>query len=108
MASSGQTARLSGTVETVDHEALVGSEIALQPAGEGGAVARELSMTPRELTSEEALDLSRVEALMAVLGDPHRDFASVHVAGTKGKGSTAAMIEAVMHASQADAPAVVL
>jgi dihydrofolate synthase/folylpolyglutamate synthase len=44
----------------------------------------------------DTFDLSRVERLLEALGDPHERFASVHVAGTKGKGSTAAMIEAVL------------
>lgn len=38
------------------------------------------------------LGLSRVEKLLDILGHPERDFASVHVAGTNGKGSTSTMI----------------
>ena len=34
-----------------------------------------------------------MRALLARLGDPERRFAAVHIAGTNGKGSTAAMIE---------------
>ena len=34
--------------------------------------------------------------LMARLGDPHRAFRSLHVAGTKGKGSVSALIEAAL------------
>ncbi len=37
-------------------------------------------------------DLDRVERLLSQAGNPHRGLAAVHVAGTKGKGSTAAMI----------------
>jgi len=33
--------------------------------------------------------LERIEALLAALGDPHHAFASVHISGTNGKGSTA-------------------
>ncbi len=40
----------------------------------------------------------RFEALMARLGDPHRRYGVAHVAGTKGKGSTTAMIAAILHA----------
>jgi len=47
----------------------------------------------------ETLDLSRVERLLAAAGDPHKSFPSVHIAGTKGKGSTAAMIEACLRAA---------
>ena len=41
-------------------------------------------------------DLRRVEALLARLGNPHLQSKSVHVAGSKGKGSTAAMIASVL------------
>lgn len=40
------------------------------------------------------LGLERIRALLAALGDPQRSFRVVHVAGTNGKGSTCAMIEA--------------
>jgi len=42
------------------------------------------------------LGLERVEALLASLGNPQKQFASVHIAGTNGKGSTAAMLESVL------------
>ncbi|MCJ7604512.1 MAG: bifunctional folylpolyglutamate synthase/dihydrofolate synthase, partial [Dehalococcoidales bacterium] len=41
-------------------------------------------------------DLKRVESLLARLGNPHLSAKTVHVAGTKGKGSTAAMITSVL------------
>ncbi len=40
--------------------------------------------------------LERIEALLAALGEPHRRYPVVHVAGTSGKGSTATMIERVL------------
>ncbi len=43
-------------------------------------------------------DVSNILALMDFLGHPHRDFPSIHVAGTNGKGSTAHMISAVLQA----------
>ncbi len=46
----------------------------------------------------EFYDLERVRRLLVLLGEPHRAFQAVHVAGTKGKGSTAAMIESVLRA----------
>lgn len=49
-----------------------------------------------ERYSPETLDLSRVERLLAMLGDPHRAYPSVHIAGTKGKGSTSAMVESAL------------
>jgi len=47
----------------------------------------------------EAFDLSRVERLLEAVGNPHRRFRSVHIAGTKGKGSTAAMVESCLRAA---------
>ncbi len=41
-------------------------------------------------------NLSHMEALVAAMGYPHEDFAAIHIAGTKGKGSTAAMIESAL------------
>ena len=43
-------------------------------------------------------DLRRMDELLARLGNPHLAGKSVHVAGTKGKGSTAAMIAAALSA----------
>jgi dihydrofolate synthase/folylpolyglutamate synthase len=37
-------------------------------------------------------NLSRMNRLLASVGNPHREFRSVHIAGTKGKGSTASMV----------------
>jgi len=44
----------------------------------------------------DTFSLDRVARLAAAVGNPERRFRSVHVAGTKGKGSTAAMIEAIL------------
>ncbi len=41
-------------------------------------------------------DLDGTIALLRALGDPHRRFRSVHVAGTNGKGSVCALIERVL------------
>jgi dihydrofolate synthase/folylpolyglutamate synthase len=49
--------------------------------------------------SPEVFDLGRVQALLASLGDPQRMFRSIHIAGTKGKGSVAAMIESCLRAA---------
>jgi dihydrofolate synthase/folylpolyglutamate synthase len=40
--------------------------------------------------------LERVERLLESIGNPHRDLKVIHVAGTKGKGSTSAMIASVL------------
>lgn len=44
-------------------------------------------------------DLRRMDELLARLGNPHLKARTVHVAGTKGKGSTAAMIASVLTAA---------
>ncbi len=44
------------------------------------------------------LGLERVEGFLRVLGDPHRRIRTVHVAGTNGKGSVCATVEAVLRA----------
>jgi dihydrofolate synthase/folylpolyglutamate synthase len=43
-------------------------------------------------------DLRRMARLLEALGHPERGFASVHIAGTKGKGSTAHFAEAIFRA----------
>ncbi|HME82750.1 MAG TPA: folylpolyglutamate synthase/dihydrofolate synthase family protein [Candidatus Eremiobacteraceae bacterium] len=43
--------------------------------------------------------LDRMRALLDLLGNPERAFASVHVGGTAGKGSTASMIASVLTAA---------
>jgi dihydrofolate synthase/folylpolyglutamate synthase len=43
--------------------------------------------------------LERVALALQRLGDPHRRFASIHIAGTNGKGSVAAMVHAGLIAS---------
>ncbi len=45
------------------------------------------------------LNLERIRAILARLGNPQEKFQAVHVAGTKGKGSTAAMCESILRAS---------
>lgn len=45
------------------------------------------------------LGLDQVGSLLAELGDPHRFLAPIHVAGTNGKGSVCAMLDAVLRAA---------
>ena len=40
--------------------------------------------------------LSRTEKLLSLMGDPHKELKYVHIAGTNGKGSTAAMTASVL------------
>lgn len=49
--------------------------------------------------SSAELRLGRMRRLLRRLGDPHEAYPIVHVAGTKGKGSTSAMIAASLTAS---------
>ncbi len=44
-------------------------------------------------------DLSRIQALLKLLGNPHTAARTIHIAGTKGKGSTAALCDAALHAA---------
>ena len=44
-------------------------------------------------------NLARERALLAALGNPQDSYGVVHVAGTKGKGSTAAMIASILRAA---------
>lgn len=43
--------------------------------------------------------LENIKRLCASLGNPHQDYPTIHIAGTNGKGSTAAMIASVLTAS---------
>ena len=43
--------------------------------------------------------LERIESFMTYLGRPHRHYATVHIAGTNGKGSTSHIIAAVLQAA---------
>lgn len=52
-----------------------------------------------EATRGWDLKLERVHAALAALGEPQRSFPSVLIAGTNGKGSTCAMVHAVLGAA---------
>ncbi|MCF7800802.1 MAG: bifunctional folylpolyglutamate synthase/dihydrofolate synthase [Candidatus Marinimicrobia bacterium] len=45
------------------------------------------------------LELTRVEQFMEALGTPYRAYPTIHIAGTNGKGSTAAMLASVLAAA---------
>jgi len=44
-------------------------------------------------------DLSRMEVLLEKLGNPQGQVPAIHIAGTKGKGSTAALCDSALHSS---------
>src|SRR6267142_6510870 len=45
------------------------------------------------------LGLRNTEALLNALGDPHKEFPSVQIAGTNGKGSTAVVLDSICRAA---------
>jgi dihydrofolate synthase/folylpolyglutamate synthase len=49
--------------------------------------------------SADVFELQRVNDLLALLDNPHKKFASFHIAGTKGKGSVSALIASVLRAA---------
>lgn len=55
--------------------------------------------TPAIAYSEQSFKLDRMSELLARLGDPQRPLRVVHIAGTKGKGSTASMVAAMLTAA---------
>ena len=62
------------------------------------AVARLLGLRRGEITGMQP-GLERIEALLDTLGHPESRYALVQVGGTNGKGSTAAMIAAILKAA---------
>jgi dihydrofolate synthase/folylpolyglutamate synthase len=53
---------------------------------------------PRQARVQK-FDLENIRTLARHLGEPHTKFPSVHIAGTNGKGSTAAMLERILRES---------
>lgn len=61
------------------------------------ALGRELA-APQQARVQK-FGLANIRTLAGVLGNPHRASPSIHIAGTNGKGSTAAMLESVLRVS---------
>jgi dihydrofolate synthase/folylpolyglutamate synthase len=49
--------------------------------------------------SAENISLERPKKLLQFLNNPHQEYRSIHIAGTKGKGSVAAMVTASLRAA---------
>ena len=77
----------------------------LQSLGYPQAIDRLLGMVDHERPRPNAprqkriYDLGRMEALLERLGRPHLAVDTIHVAGTKGKGSVAALCDSVLNAA---------
>ena len=56
---------------------------------------KQLPMYQRIGASAYKADLNNTIALLDLLGNPHRNFKSIHVAGTNGKGSTSHMLASI-------------
>src|SRR6266851_3201598 len=61
------------------------------------SLGRELA-SPRQASATK-FDLKNIPIVCEHLGQPQRAFQSVHVAGTNGKGSTAAMLDSILRAA---------
>ena len=56
----------------------------------------DFSLTKQQRYSEEVFNLDRMRQFMHRLGNPQNTYKTIHVAGTKGKGSISAMIASVL------------
>lgn len=56
----------------------------------------DFSLTKQQRYSEEVFNLDRMRQFMHRLGNPQNTYNTIHVAGTKGKGSISAMIASVL------------
>src|SRR6202521_1741876 len=61
------------------------------------SLGRELA-SPRQASATK-FDLKNITVVCEHLGQPQREFQSVHVAGTNGKGSTSAMLDSILRAA---------
>jgi dihydrofolate synthase/folylpolyglutamate synthase len=56
----------------------------------------DFSMTKGQVFTPETFDLSRMKLLLEKMNNPQLNFPVVHIAGSKGKGSTAAMLASIL------------
>ena len=69
------------------------------PETEAGGVETALHELGKRRRFGVTLGLARMQHALARLGDPHRAVPALHIAGTNGKGSTAAMSAAILRAA---------
>src|SRR3989304_5736226 len=55
--------------------------------------------SPAQVLAPQNYALRRVRSLLARLSNPHLGRSTVHIAGSKGKGSTAAMVSSILTAA---------
>jgi dihydrofolate synthase / folylpolyglutamate synthase len=84
--------------EAVRYLLTLGRELAAprQPAPPGLSAAEGSRATGEHA---QKFDLRNITALAERLGHPQRQYPSVHIAGTNGKGSTAAMVDSILRAA---------
>jgi len=78
---------------------MIDIEIAYQQALDYLYSFIDYSLTRNLRYSAEKFDLGRMGILMERLGNPHHLYPVIHIAGTKGKGSTAAMTASALQAA---------
>lgn len=59
----------------------------------------DFSLTHQENISPDKFELERMEAFAELLGNPHKAYPTLHVAGTKGKGSVSALCASALRAA---------
>lgn len=102
MAKLGRTTGKKRTNKSSSKVAKVKSKIAFQSYKK----AIEYLFNRTDYEKEEVVrynvttfSLERMEKLLSLLGNPHLKFPTVHIAGTKGKGSTATMLARMLEAN---------
>ena len=72
---------------------------ALYSLGRELAAPRQPAVSSASGAQVQKFGLENISALSAALGNPHRVVPCAHIAGTNGKGSTAAMLESILRAA---------
>ena len=86
----------NGSVDAGD----AGGHRRLRTYRDATAFLESLVRTPSRTREErERLGLYPIESLLDRIGNPHRELAAIHITGSKGKGSTALYLEALLAAA---------